>query len=656
MATPNQPVRAASQLSFLAGMSSQLEPLLIPADGYRIGVNVLNRGGVISTRPGHEWKIAFPKPADHISNPQGFTHFKTFEGQDFLVAVVDGVVWYAKDQPFIEWYKLSQLLRADAPAVYFASCEKASKTSEDGSVEVIAPYRVLIIQDGSSAPVFWDGISSSQARDVPVGTAMAWSGNRLWVADGPRLYASDISDPLAFNETQYLGIGGSFLFPLRITALHESPDAREQLYVWTAASTHSVASNIRNRALWNTTDNFISCVSNTIGCVSHRSVTQQYGMLWWMTRDGLINFDQAQRSQLTSRVAMFDTEMAVSKSRLLHDLTQSASGVFGSFLLVSVPYCSERNRHTWVMDLGPTVTVGSDRTNEVSPTVATSVWSAVWDGTSPVAWVSGLIGGGSRCYHLSLGEDGVASVWESFTDSETDSGIPISWALETRAFTLDGFALMEPKSVDLRFSNIRGALDVAAFIAPAQHYSYQRILTHRAEADVSPLIDAVTQVGAPYVFRAEASGQYRQLRSTQPRSSLSVTCDPQTSAVPTRDHAYSFYICGLGSCVFSGLRLLYLQEDTNYDGKCLAPTGPTIRAWTDGNATDGGWDGFTFANPIYTATATHPGFSGQGVQSGSGYSQISQAAADRLATETAKAKATMRYTSLTSIFKHRLVP
>ncbi len=42
------------------------------------------------------------------------------------------------------------------------------------------------------------------------GLWMAWIGSRLWVARGRQLFASDIFDPLHFNETTYIGGGGSF--------------------------------------------------------------------------------------------------------------------------------------------------------------------------------------------------------------------------------------------------------------------------------------------------------------------------------------------------------------------------------------------------------------------------------------------------------------
>jgi hypothetical protein len=637
MAAPNVAPKSIIQLAFAAGMKSQLDPLVMPEASYRLGLNVVNRGGFITTRPGNSWKVTFPARADGLaSNAQGSVHFKTFDGKDYLVTAVDGAVYYSS-YPFSDWLAFPVRLRADVAQIHFAVCEQALDTNVDGSVTLITPRRVLIVQDGFSRPIVWDANGQATAiNTIPQGTVMAWSGNRLWVADGARLFASDIGDPTAFTETQYIGIGGSFLFPLAITAMSENPDGN-QLFVWTESSMHSVASSVRDRLLWQSTPSFIRTLSTTVGCVSSRSVRQQYGMTWWMTRDGLANFNTAHNTYVSSVFPVLDSEMAVSKEYLHGDLTRSCLGHHGNFLLVSVPYGSTRNKHTWVMDGAPLASV----TEQTAP----PVWASVWTGTNPTSWISGFIADASRCYQVSLDDDGRVSFWESFTDRTDDHGVPISWALETKAYSIDGFSRLEIKRADLRFGNVRGDLDLAVFLAPSHHGAFKRLLTHEAHADtaqlkVGGLVTPVTEISGA------AAGQYRQFKTQQPRSTVTLTCDPQTPGLGLgRDSAFSFLLYGLGFMSFTGLRIIYLPDSENMDGDCDKEDGDIVRAVPDGTAFSTEWGDIPFVSEPFLSSATVAGYGGQNPVTVTAASQVSQRAADRLSAAKATALSVTRFLS-----------
>lgn len=650
MASPNaKSPKSEIQLSFIGGMNSQLDPLLLPEGTYRYGLNVLNRTGVLSVRPGHEWVVSFPKVGTS-SNAQGFTLFKTFDGRDFLVAAVDGIVFYS-EAPFRNWKHLTERFRGDVKHLFFCQCEASVTTNPDGSIAVVDPYRVLVIQDGAGRAVVWDGERTARTSRIPVGAAMAWSGNRLWVANGAQLYASDIGDPTTFNESEYIGMGGSFQLPYRITAMHEAPAADGALVVFTEASTHLVQAGVRDRTLWPTTQDFISCLSTTLGCVAPRSVVQQYGLLWWMTRDGLVNLDVAKNSRLSSRINYFDAEMDASKRLMLSDYEVVCCGNFGEFLFVSVPHCSARNRHTWVLDAAPTVKVGVDRTSEISQEAAPSVWASVWEGTYPAAWVSGLIAGSTSVFHMSLGDDGVVSIWKSFTDSEDDSGVPIQWAVETRAMGSDGFSKIEPKAVDFRLTNIRGPLTVGAFIAPAHRLAYRNIFTGTTNAEVGNLeADGVypategTELTADTEF-SSTLGQIRTPRTQQPRSSLDVRCDPQTGLLAERDYAFSLLFAGVGHCVFGGYRMFYFDETEPLDGRCdtfgAGMAGITVAG--DGGIGDAG-------NPVYKSSVTYVDLlSQQTVVTDLVTQSILPGVAEFLAAETGKAIAAAKYTNANAL-------
>lgn len=653
MSAPNQTPQPVAQLSFAGGMMSHLDPLRIPGDdsksssgamrlgaAYRVGTNIINRGGFITTRPGNEWKVTFPqRPLDIdgnqvASSAQGAIHFKTLSGQDYLVCAVDGAIYYAS-YPFTEWHVLPIRLRADVSEIYFAVCEQALTKNNDGSVASIDPRRVLVIQDGTSRPLVWDGNACVASVAIPAGACMAWSGNRLWVADGPKLYASDIGDPTSFDETAYLGIGGSFLFPLRITAMSENTDGN--LFVWTETSMHLVSSGVRDRSLWQSTTNFIQTVSNTVGCVSNRSVRQQYGMTWWMSRDGLANYNSAYNTKISSVFPVLDSEMAISKAGLHQDLTRCCLGTHGNFLLVSVPYGSTRNKHTWVMDAAPLASV-----TELN---APPVWSSIWTGFAPAAWISGFIASASRCYQLSHDEDGRVSLWEAFSTRTDDHGIPIRWSLETRGFGADGFTRIEVKRVDLRLANIRDTLDLAVFLSPSHYGAYRKILTHRAVADVSPL--STSGSITPYTeIPGIAAGQMRLLSSQTPTSTVNVPCDPQVPrGNALRAPAWSVLIAGVGHASLLGLRLTCVVDSESLTGTCADNTdGSAIRAIADGTAFTDAWTDIPYSVEMFRSSQTHAGF-GQGSVSAEAASFVSQQAADRIALAIAESTAATTFLS-----------
>ena len=638
MAAPNQAPGAVAQTLFSAGMQSHVDPVNIGENAYRVSYNMLNRGGFLSTRPGYNWVTTFwPGPVEGVaSRAQGLCHFKTFGDEDYLLAAVDGAVYTSK-YPFTEFTALPVRMREDAPEVFFAVCEQSSSYDKvSGRTAVLeAPKRVVVIQDGLSAPVVWDGATTSTDYDIPQGTCMAWSGNRLWVASGAELYASDIGDPTSFNETAYLGIGGAFLLPMRITAMTEV-GAAGNLLVWTSGATYSVMSNLRDRTAWASTSDFLSVVSPTIGCVGQRAVTSQFGNVWWMTRDGLTSLDATAAARITSKLNLLDAEMAVSKERLPRDLSSVALGWFGNCLMASVPHGGQTNSHTWVMDGTPMSTITANASEPA--------WVSVWTGTNPAAWVTGLIGGGTRCYHLSADGDGRCSIWEAFSDSEDDSGVPISWAFESRGYNIDGFSRFEVKAADLRLGRVRGLLDLAAFIAPAQHGVYGRILTHRVQANVTPIGISSTFATDSSSLLKTAAGQFRQVRSAAPRGSFTLACDPQAfDKTLGRDCCFSLLVCGVGKCNLTGLRLITLPDTENPDGRCIDAVGEELVSLTDGTASAGAWASTEYSLPTFVAVRTSPGLGGQPAVTATACSPVSQLAADRIAEETAKVLALKRY-------------
>lgn len=362
-------------------------------------------------------------------------------------------------------------LHAYSPVVYFTHAIRSAQRNADGTVQSIEPRKVLVAQNGGlTRAAYWDGASSGHSdptvatdssgnvltAGIPLGGPMAWSGDRLWVAFRNRLYAGDISDPLSFTENEYAGEGGFFSFEDDIVALAEIPALQKPLLlVFTKTNTYAVQSWIRDRSSWKSTANFKFTLFPGIGCVSHRAVSSQQGLLWWVSPQvGLTNFNAAQQSTVTSRLVPQDAEMAISKARTWSNQDGVAAGTFENFLLISVPYASKYNTHTRVLDLTPLPGVGE----EPKPS-----WAGVWTGIRPVEWVSGPINGVPRLFCVSVDRDGHNRLWEAFRPERTDNGHPIACLLETKShmdFSKEatGLDLKKIQFSEVTFSKVRGVV------------------------------------------------------------------------------------------------------------------------------------------------------------------------------------------------------
>lgn len=452
-------------LKLAGSMDSLNSPFDIPHGGFVEAVNLVNRGGLMQTRPGYQQKFTLP-----AGKLQGFTFFTPRRRTPVMVAVVDGQI-YTSSFPYQEFEFLNPAVRLSdhADKCYFASAVQAVEVNEDGSLRLIPPRRVLVIQDGSSAPAVWDGSRlefDTGQFGIPQGTVMAWSGSRLWVAREEKLFASDLLNPRSFREQTYNTLGGIryFAFPAPITALAETPNLETpQLLAFTRTTTSILGSSVINRELWPEIQDFQRLIQPNIGCVSDRSVVSQHGLLWWFSEFGLTNFDSALAAKQTSRFRYLDNEMAISKSRLNGDLSGVAGAVFENYLLMSVPYADCYNRHTWVMDNLNTLAPDSGPT-----------WNGYWTGTRPVQWASADVLGETRIFYASKDYDGHNVVWEAFV-GRRDNDCDITWAYVSRAYHGQQAGPKELRWVEVMLSELAGEVDVQLRWAGAKRGRFKPI-------------------------------------------------------------------------------------------------------------------------------------------------------------------------------------
>lgn len=634
---------------FLSGMDSLSEPGSLGPDYFSRSMNTVNRGGVVQCRPGYRCRFTAAS-----GNFQGAAVFRPKQGNVVLLYVVAGVL-YVSQYPFREVsVESGASFSEQARQLFFQQAEQSLQYNDDGSLTLITPRNVMVIQDGAlSAPAVYDGTSAQTYRgagSIPLGGVMAWSGDRLWVARGANLFASDIANPFSFREPDYFATVSAFTLPGEITALAEVPNSNiAQLLVFTSSTTSLIQSGVRNRETWNSTPNFQRVLFPAVGCLSDRSITSHLGLLWWYSNFGLTSLDSAGVTQVSSVLPYRDNEMADSKSRLSPDLTGVAMAFFENYLLVSVPYCDKYNRHTWVLDNAPI---------QLAEKKSGAAWNSFWTGTRPLQWVYGNFAGSEEIFHFSKDYDGETRLWESFTPDRLDDGCEITWYLESRG--VDAGLPLQLKTfryADVFLQELEGDVDIAVFWAGASRGRYKRILTKRIKASRGSI-----RTGSALRYDSTLFAMKKQTRTirTQDARDLAgaetlTSTDVESALAEFIDESFQILIVGSGPGAVQGLR--YFFEPPQGQRGSVSPnkevSGAVEEDETDENFVrfDGAAaDSHDFEEaitrlsadiPVYvsnrTATVTQDGMTS--VQTGYATSVISQADADKVANHAASKKA-----------------
>lgn len=623
-------------LSFLRGMQSSLSPIRISEGGICWGMNIVNRGGVIQCRPGFTTRLCLPE-----GNLQGLARFRARRAaSEQLVFAIAGKV-YVSSYPFNEYSQLPNIVLSPlAKRVEFCTTEHTVTRNQDGSIAFIAPRFVLFMQDGLSACAYYNGAENGHVSGLgqtPQGEFMAFSGDRLWVAREERLFASDIGNPFSFVEDAYLGGSDSFILPGLCTGLVELPSiSSPNLLAFTASSTSMFLSSIRARDTWATTVGFQSILLPTIGCVASRSITTHYGLLWWFSQHGLTRFDAAIQTQSSSKLDYVDNELALSKSRLDGDLSGTAGASFENYLLMSVPYADQYNRHTWVFD--------ESGMGQLEDGGTKSSWNGFWTGVRPVQWAGGQFNSVARLFFVSKDYDGQNRLWEAFSSERRDNNCDITWAFCSRAYAGKSIQTKTLRFAELLLAELRGTVDIKLSWAGALRGRFKAAFTKRIVATEGSL-EAGREIGDDiYAFRSQ-SRRVRTPELNKRGQDEATSCGVETPLIEAKDEAFMFLFQGCGPGAVRGIRVFMDTENDIVAGECptdeteenvvrfdgAAMTADTVQEAID-NLSNIEPESYT---SIQSVAATVRGIPLTG--SGIAESPISQASADKVATQMANA-------------------
>lgn len=451
--------------SFVLGANSSVFPAKLQPGEYVMSMDTINRGGILQTRPGSA-SLIFEEDIPG-KNLQGITLFVPSTGPASLVWMVDGNVYHSP-YPFKEYQQFPNLQFSKySKYATWAQCVQSTDYTDSGIlVNLPKPKSVLIIQDGSTRAAYWDGGVASHInptisgeeftqpdRDgTVIGLWMKWSNNRLWVSRNDMVFASDIGNPLKFTEAQYLNEARAFFLPGPCNGMVETSD-QQGIICFTPESGVFLQTSIQDRTKWLTTPDFQKTVLPSIGCVSPRSIVQQYGLIWWMTPKGVISLNDALRLNFNSRLDVQDHEMASSKLTMSQDISMVCGSFWENFLFHAVPVGDKYNTRLHILDQAP-----ADE-NPINS------WPSYWEGWRPVEFARGIIGSKERIFCLSRDYDGVNRIWELFLTDKTDNGIPITSYVQTKLHLFGHRDLKQFKYAEVETVGING--DVSFMIAAA---------------------------------------------------------------------------------------------------------------------------------------------------------------------------------------------
>lgn len=617
------------------GSDSYTNPQKLGYGEYVEAMNVINRGGLVQTRPGTKTIFTVPD-----GNFQGMTLFTPANGIPNLVFMVDGSV-YVSPFPFINYSKLNNIqFSLDAKYAAWENCLKSTEYTEDGILYYLDnPYSVLIIQDGLTPAAYWDGtvnrhldpapsnqeLTLPGKDETPLGLWMKWSNNRLWVSRGNLVKASDIGNPLKFTETQYLNEARAFYLPGNCTGIAETSD-QQGIICFTDNTGTFIKSSIQDRTLWLSTPEFQKTILPNTGCVAPRSIVLQYGLIWWYCARGLINQNEALRTYIDSKLNIQDNEMFSTKYNISYDLSGICGTFYENFLLQSVPNGDVYNTRTMVLDQAPFEN-------------GQNSWPSFWTGWRPIEWAKGVINGEERSFFASKDYDGRNRIWEAFTPEKTDNGVPITCYVMTREHI---FGDRDWKEFLYGEIEVREVVDDVAFsiYASSIRGAFQLMSTKEVVSTIGQVY-ADSQYGEGAHVYAGSRPQTRLIK-TQMTANPSA-CNEECVETEKRgliDKGFSLFVMWSGIAGLSTYRIFCKSYPEPYAGNCeIDETGPHLLS----DEGCGKLSEFSSDSPfpIYSAMSTARGldpFTSEPIAyTAVQTSRISQADADRKAALAAQA-------------------
>lgn len=579
--------------SLLGGLDTAVSPELLSAGKYSYAENLAIVDGRLQVRPGFTCRVTLPD-----GKLQGMFVYSSWRTAPALIVVVSGRL-YVVPSPYEDFHEVAGArLSETAERVYGQLTVQAVERLPGGALRFVSPRYLLVLQDGVSPPVVYDGQKAWYAgglRKIPQGTHMAWAGNRLWVAQRERVFASDIANPLSFVEQETNTFGGVsyFLLPGPCTGLvllpGQTPSIKSPLLAFTATTTTLFRSNILNRDLWTATEDFQSTIFPTLGCVAPRSIVAANGLLWWLSELGVTRLDAAKFSQESGQIQYLDREIARGLS-VSGDLSSATAAAVRNWILLTVPYGGELGAHTWLLDLSPLSTLQGS----TPPT-----WVSVWTGIRPVQWATINWQSRTRLFAISKDADGHNRLYEGLGPAGRDNGVDVPWVLETRGYTANIPRKKYFRFAEIRLLNVRGSLTLSVDWAGALRGPWKRLCqgtfttTDGTVRAGGPLTEIATPKWPTVLFRTPDAAMAPYFQGSAP---VEGPRNIEAISEEISDTAFQLRVMGSGPAAFDRIRVFMAPDREPEYGEPVEDL-PDGELLVTGQPSDG------TPRPVWTASA-----------------------------------------------------
>jgi hypothetical protein len=342
----------------------------------------------------------------------------------------------------------------------------------------------LIIQDGESAAIIFDGATSRRANsagtEVPTGTVMAYGNGRLWVARGREFVAGDIvggpTDVIEFTENTYIAEGGAFAVPLDtgdITAMRfmNQPDSslgQGELLVHTSRAVFAV--NVpTSRDSWKSLQYpTVRIVAINYGSVSDRSCALVNGDMFYRAPDGIRSFISSRREwQEYGQIPVSREIGPVLRDEKHHEITQRTSVVLFDNRLLTTVTPHNTSQGVYFRGIAPLDfdTVGG--TGEKMP----PAWEGLWTGLNFLQLLTAEVNAEERCFAFHLNSGCNIQLWELTKDGVKDAGSSrIGCYIETPSYSFENpLELKQLEYGEMWVDDLRGEVDFTIRYKPNQY-------------------------------------------------------------------------------------------------------------------------------------------------------------------------------------------
>lgn len=448
----------------------------------------------------------------------------------------------------------------------------------------------LVIQDGQSTPLCWDGTtlfrleSTSYGPRLPTGEAMAYYMGRFWVSFGREVVGSDIvgspatpssgtaqydytDSILNMTENTYESLGGTFRMPtnsgnirgMSFAANLDTALGEGQLFIFTRESVYSM--NISpERATWQTQDEpTIRVAQINFGSVSDRCIVRVNGDLFYQSLEpGIRSLFVAIRyfGQWGNKNISHEEERVFQYND--RSLMRTASGIqLGNRLLQTVlPY--ETSVGTAFRGIVPLdFTVISSLSGDLPP-----AWEGMWEGLDFLKLLQADYGGRQRAFAVVRSRvTGGIEVWEISEELRDQDDTRITWQFETPSYTWGRpFGLKELDMLELWIDRLYGKINVKVEYREDQNtcWRYWHLFEQCAARNDCEFIDTIQ----PCDYPSQTYDQ--QYRATLVTPKPPWVCDKtQTSGKPSNlGYSFQVRVTITGSCRIRGIRVHALPKVT----------------------------------------------------------------------------------------------